>query len=208
MARHAAGCRENQTGTKIVVQLINVFGNLSFYLLSDMIGLRAFYRCRLIQQRHDLTKRPASSSIISPAKVSKCVVISCVSLWASLAHPMRRFISVAERSKQFSSSRSLTSWSPLAAIRKIEVSIVSALLIDDAIACLESSAASFFWNWSLSECQRSFWHFLNKLYRETPNFGTSHQLMEISLLQNRSESLVLTLFWDWSVYSLWPHLRV
>ena len=124
-----------------------------------MIGLRAFYRCRLIQQRHDLTKRPASSSIISPAKVSKCVVISCVSLWASLAHPMRRFISVAERSKQFSSRCSLTSWSPLAAIRKIEVSIVSALLIDDAIACLESSAASFFWNYSLSECQPSFGHF-------------------------------------------------
>ena len=38
----------------------------------------------------------ASSSMISSAKVSKYAVISCASLWASLALPRRRFISVAD----------------------------------------------------------------------------------------------------------------
>ena len=39
-----------------------------------------------------------------------------------------------------------------------------------AIVCLDSSAASRFWNCSRSECQSSFWHFLKRLDRETPNF--------------------------------------
>ena len=73
-------------------------------------------------------------------------------------------------------SFSSINWRPLAAIRRIEVSIVSALLIDDAIACLESSAASFFWNCNLYECQSSFWLLLKRLDRELPNFSESSSM--------------------------------
>ena len=127
----------------------------------------------VITWRNDFS---ASSSIILSAKVSKCAVSSCANLWASVALTRRCFISVAERLLgPLLKSLSSTSWSPLAAILKIEVSIVSALLIDEAIACLESSAASVFWDWSRSECQPSFWYFLKRLDRETPNFWDNYK---------------------------------